>query len=148
MNFLSQQYFSDDHPNSQNLRQQLIKNIIRTTECNINDLENIFFSDANIDLINKQLILAVWKQSNKQYKIEFQDKNKLIIIMRYVFIEYAKNLPYDLKKQITELNCIMVGIMLPDIITNFEQKIGYLKYIENRAPLLDLPKSTKNRISY
>jgi hypothetical protein len=68
--------------------------------------------------------------------------------MRYVFIEYAKNLPYDLKKQITELNCIMVGIMLPDIITNFEQKIGYLKYIENRAPLLDLPKSTKKRIGF
>jgi hypothetical protein len=97
-----------------------------------------------MDIINKQLILSVWKKSNKKYKIGFQDKKKLVIVMRYIFIEYSKNLPYDLTKQINELNCITVGAIVPDIITNFEQKLGYLPDIETRGELIPVPKSTNN----
>ena len=92
--------FQDNHPNSNKIRNELVKNLIKRTECNVEDLEELFFSDGNMDIINKQLVLSVWKKSNKKYKIGFQDKKKLIIVMRYIFIEYAKNLPYDLTKQI------------------------------------------------
>jgi hypothetical protein len=136
--------FQDNHPNSNKIRNELVKNLIKRTECNIEDLEELFFSDGNMDIINKQLVLSVWKKSNKKYKIGFQDKKKLIIVMRYIFIEYAKNLPYDLTKQINELNCITVGAIVPDIITNFEQKLGYLRDIETRGELIPLPKSTNN----
>lgn len=134
--------FQDSHPNSKNIRQQLIKNIVKKDECNVEILEKIFFSDENIDIINKQLILSVWKKSNKQYKIEYQDKNKLIIVMRYVFIENAKNLPYNITKQLIDLNCIVVGEIVSNIITNFEQKLGYLKDIEKRGDLIPLPQNT------
>ena len=134
--------FQDNHPNANKLRNELVKNLIKRSECNIGDLEEIFFSDDNMDIINKQLILSVWKKSNQRYKIGFQDKKKLVIVMRYIFIEYAKNLPYDLTKQINELNCTVVGAIVPDIITNFEQKIGYLRDIETRGELIPLPKST------
>lgn len=62
--------------------------------------------------------------------------------MRYVFIENAKHLPYNLKGQINELNCNVVGEVLPSIITNFEQKLGYLRDIEKRGELPPLPKSS------
>ncbi len=134
--------FQDANPNSKDMRKQLIKNIVKTTECNFSTVETVFFSDENIDIINKQLILSVWKKSNKQYKIGFQEKNKLIIVMRYVYIEYSKNLPYNIDKQINDLNCIVVGAIVPDIITNFEQKLGYLKDIEKRGDLVPLPQNT------
>jgi hypothetical protein len=100
----------------------MIKNIVKTTECEITKLEDLFFSDENIDIINKQLILSVWKKSNKQYKINFQEKNKLIVVMRYIFIEYAKHLPYNITQQINELNCIVVG----------DYNFDYPKYYENQ----------------
>ena len=83
--------------------------------------------------INKQLILAVWKQSNKQYKIEFQDKNKLIIIMRYVFIEYAKNLwaylKFNNKIVFLTLDLIMLSVATPKRTTNETKKsTGNAKY--------------------
>jgi hypothetical protein len=137
--------FQDAHPQSKGMREQLIKNLNKTNECNITDVENLFFSDENIEIINKQLILSVWKKSDKQYKIGPQDKNKLYIVMRYVFIEYARNLPYDLTKQINELNCIIVNMILPDIITNFEQKLGYLRDIQGRKPLVPLPESANKQ---
>jgi len=138
--------FQDSNPNSAALRKQLIKNIIRTTECNITQLEDLFFSEENIDLINKQLILAVWKNSNNKYKIGYQDRDKLLIVMRYVFIENSKNLPFKYAEQIKNLNCIVVNEILQNVITNFEQKLGYLRDIERRGDPPPLPQSTnKNR---
>jgi len=135
-------YFSDDHPNSLKLRNQLVKNFTKISECNITDLETTFFSDDNIDLINKQLILSVWKHTNKQYKIGYQDKKKLIIVMQYIFIEYCKHLPFDLKGQIKELNCRLISDILPTIVTNLEQKMAYLQFIERKSELLSLPINT------
>ena len=93
---------------SNELRNELIKNQVRISECEQGDLETTFFSDENIDLINKQLIINVFKKTNGEFKISTQKKEDLIIVMRYTFIEYAKHLPYDIANQIRELNCIVV----------------------------------------
>jgi hypothetical protein len=135
-------FFQDYNPKNGELRKQLVKNI---TKININDsniLKDIFFSDENIELINKQIILTIWKRSNNTYKIGFQNKNNLLIIMQYIFLENARHLPYNIKGQIRDLNCQVIGEILPNIITNFEQKLGYLRDIEKRQPILDLPKSS------
>jgi len=135
-------FFQDYNPDVSEIRKQLIKNIIKTNINEETNLEDLFFSDENIDLINKQIVLSLWKKTNKQYRIGFQDKNKLIIVMRYVFIENAKHLPYNIKGQIRELNCNVVGEILPFLITNFEQKLGYLRDIERRGDLPPLPVSS------
>jgi hypothetical protein len=138
--------FQDVNPKIVNKRNEMIKNMVRTSQSEITDVESLFFSDENIELINKQLILYVWKKSNNMYKVNFQDKDKLLIVMRYVYLEFARNLPYDINKQINELNCITISEIGPSVITNFEQKLGYLRDIEKRQPLLQLPQSTsKNK---
>jgi hypothetical protein len=43
--------------------------------------------------------------------------------MRYVFIEYSRNLPYDISGQIKDLNCRVVSEILPNVISNADQKI-------------------------
>lgn len=135
-------FFQDYNPNIKEVRSQLVKNIIKTNLNEESKLEKLYFSDENIELINKQIILSVWKKTNKQYKITFQNKDKLIIVMRYVFIENAKHLPYNIKGQIYDLNCLTVGEILPSVITNFEQKLGYLRDIEKRGDLPPLPISS------
>jgi hypothetical protein len=139
-------YFSENK-NSEELRDQFIKNTIKQTECEISDLAKYFFSDANINLINKQLVLRVYNKTDKKYKIPFQSKDNLIIVMRYVWIQHAKNLDFKIKEQITELNCHVISEILPQVITNIEQYYGYLKDYEQREnsqfPLNELPISTK-----
>jgi adenylyl- and sulfurtransferase ThiI len=135
-------YFCDNK-NSDDLRNQLIKNQVKISECNQTDLENYFFSDENIDNINKQLVLKVYNHTKGLIKISKQSKDSLIIVMRYVFLEYAKHLPYNIKNQILELNCIVVGEVLPNVLTNANQKIDYLNEINNPRKLLPLPISTK-----
>ena len=135
-------FFQDYNPKVKDIRLQLAKNITKTNIDNISILKEIFFSDENIELINKQIILTIWKRTNKKYKVGFQNKDNLFVVMQYVFLEYAKHLPYDIKGQIRDLNCQVVGEILPNVLTNFEQKLGYLRDIERRQPLVDLPKSS------
>jgi hypothetical protein len=128
-----------DNTNSKELRNELVRNQIKTTECSNGDLEKVFFSDENIDLINKQLILSVYNKTNKEFIIPSQRTEDLIIVMRYTFIEYAKHLPFNIKEQIKELNCIVVGQILPNIITQITQRIEYLRVIDAPRELLPLP---------
>ena len=136
-------YFSDN-VRGKLLRKQLIKNELKISECNIGDLENTFFSKDNIDLINKQLILSVYNKTNKQFLICSQKETDLLIVMRYVFIEYSRNLPYDIINQIKDLNCKVVSEILPVVISNFDQKIGYLKDISTQPIGPPLPINTNN----
>jgi hypothetical protein len=136
-------YFNDN-VNSNELRNQLIKNQVRISECGQCKLEDIFFSNENIDTINKHLILSVFKKSQGKFKISKQSNESLIIVMRYIFIEYAKHLPYNIDKQISELNCRVVGDILPIIFTNVRQRIDYLRDIDCPRPQIPLPINTKN----
>lgn len=130
-----------DNPKADELRKQVIKNQVRINENNQGMLEELFFSDENMDLINKQLILSVFKKTNGEYKISEQSKESLLIVMRFVFIEYARHLPYNITQQIRELNCIVVGELVPTLVTNVSQKIAYLKEISEPRQLLELPKN-------
>ena len=132
-----------DNTKSNALRSQFIQNQIKITECEISDLPTTFFSDENINLINKKLISAVYKNTNGEYKIKEQSSEQLLIVMRYIFLEYARHLPYDIKGQINELNCRVVSDILPNVITNAQQHIGYLRDIEKIREPLPLPISTK-----
>jgi hypothetical protein len=132
-----------DNTEANALRSQFIQNQIKINECEISDLPNGFFSDENIKLINNKLILEVYKKTNGDYKIRAQSSEQLLIVMRYIFHEYARHLPYDIKGQISELNCRVVSEILPNVITNAQQHIGYLRDIEKIRDPLPLPISTK-----
>jgi len=137
-------FFQDYNPEVKKEREkysnQLITHLTKTNIDEESNLQKIFFSDENIDLINKQIILTVYKRT--QYKINFQNKDKILIVMQYIFNEHARHLPYNIKGQIQELNCRIVKNIIGDIITNFEQKIVYLRDIETRREPIPLPISS------
>lgn len=136
-------YFADNEKGKA-LRKQLVVRQNNTNPDLINELQTVFFSKENVDLINKQLILAVYRKSNKSFHICPQKEEDLLIIMRYVFIEYAKHLPYEIKEQITELNCKVISEILPTIMSNADQKIGYIRDISTQPIGPPLPVNTKN----
>tara|TARA_B110000902_G_C14211175_1_gene551407 strand:+ start:555 stop:1046 length:492 start_codon:yes stop_codon:yes gene_type:complete len=135
---LPQAYFSGNI-NAEGNRKQLIKNMFKQPECNISLLTDIFFSKENINLINKQLILTVYKKSNKKYRIPFQKKEDMMVVMRFVYDKDAKHLPFKIKEQVKQLNCSVIKEILPNIITQVEQNITYLKNLGKPIEPLPLP---------
>ena len=84
-----------------------------------------FFSKININKIQSLIISGVYTKST--HSISKQDEQELLIIMRSIYLQYGKNLPYDINKQIDELNNMVVVWAVENIITNIDQYISYKK---------------------
>ena len=104
-------------------------------------LEEVFFLEKNIDLIQKQIIMRVYKMSNKKYLIKYQKNEKISIVMKYIFNEYAQHLPFNIKEQIIELNNKVCDIVSKDIIENLEAQEKYIRDSTNQPTLIDRPQN-------
>ncbi len=135
---MPQAYLSGNKIAEQN-REELIKNIISEDECNLTELSKSFFSDKNILKINKKLVKTIYNISPERFIIPYQRKESLIIVMRFIFTGYAKNLPYKIKEQVNELNCIVIDEIVPEMLSNLKQQIQYLEDIKKPLQPMDRP---------
>ncbi len=97
-----------------------------------------FFSKENIQILQNAIKKGVYMRSNEQYIIAPQDCDELKIIMRSIYLEYANNLPCDIKNQIIELNKRVTDFCVDQI---YKAAIGYIKY-KYDASTLAVPIST------
>lgn len=89
----------------------------------------LFFSQKNIDEIQRLIRYNVYIYSSKKHIIGNQDHTELLIVMRSQYLQYANipSDPKDYKNEIEKINGLVVTAILPNIISNIEQYIGYLK---------------------
>jgi hypothetical protein len=105
-------------------------------------LSNTFFSAANITIIQNAILAGVSQKSNGRFKIGYQDEDVIKTIMRAMFLQFSKNLNYNIKEQIVELNKFVTDYAIPRI---YNEAVGYIKYknqVSVLATPIDLPKSS------
>ena len=135
--------FLQDHVNGSEIRKQakdrtISKNPSKVTSEN-NLLSNVFFSKENIELINKKIVLEVFKIT--KIKIPLQNVETLFNVMVDVYHNYARNLPFKIKSQIKDLDAKVVNNVVPDILTSLDQKINYLNTITSDLNPIALPEN-------
>lgn len=108
-------------------------------ECNL--LNQVFFSQENIDLLQEKIRYSVWVASRKKYAIDRQSDIDLQLIMRSIYYQYGKNIPYNIKEQIIELNDLVVQECVPKIMSQVEQHVYYLFDASTQPVPLSLPES-------
>lgn len=139
-------YFTEK-PNKKCLDKQFIRNTLGTSEEFITELQTKFFNDKNIENVNYLLKKEVFEKSQKKYVIADQNKKSLLIVMRWIWSMYSRNLDFDIQKQIDSLNKKVVKEIMPGVLSNAEQYFGYLKDVntreQNNFQVNDLPVSTK-----
>jgi hypothetical protein len=94
-----------------------------------NLLNQTFFSDANVQIIQNRLIFEVYQKSKGKWRIGPQSAENLLIIMRSMYFQYGKNLDYAIKEQIAELNDYVVGFAVPKILSEIDMYETYRKDI-------------------
>jgi len=102
-------------------------------------LNQLFFSEQNIQTIQIMIRKSVYDRSGGQFVIGDQDETELIIVMRSVFLQRAVNQPDHLKEQIRVLNEVIVNECVPKILSEIMTYNGYLRdasqlYGENPLP--------------
>jgi hypothetical protein len=116
----------------QNTGVDIISNIVVP-----NAVSRTFFSNDNMERIQRQIINNVYTQSQKQ--ISKQSYQELQIIMKSIYLQYSRNLPNNIEEQVLTLNKHVVDECVSIIIPNV---IQYNKYItEITSPIAVPPRS-------
>jgi len=106
----------------------------------------LYFSDDNMNRIQKQIKREIARLSNGTFKMDVeQDEQDLLLAMRYIFFEYAKNLPKHIVQQVKILNRELLNYIIPDIMTNIKQHYMYLKEISQPIRPLDQPLNVNSK---
>ena len=97
------------------------------------DLSTAFFSSPNMKIIQNGIRAGVYNKSNGQYVIGEQNGDELKIVMRSIFLQYAKNLPTHIADQINELNQIVFNYSVNQV---YGEAQGYMTYKKDVSTLV------------
>lgn len=101
-------------------------------------VSELYFSPKNIARLQKKIREAVYIETKGSFSLDVDlDEQELMLNMRLVFVDNARNLDTHIVRQVKLLNEATVSYVLPDIITNAKQYYGYIKDIN--TPLQPLP---------
>jgi len=107
-----------------------------------NQLSDLFFSEENQLEIQNQLRYQVWVRTEKQYVIDKQSPSELQLIMRSIYFQHAKNLDYDYRSQIRELNDKVLDYAVDKVVSNLLQYLRYKKDISTLPTPMEYPEKS------
>jgi hypothetical protein len=101
-------------------------------------MSKIFFSDKNIQRLQKKIKREVYKRTNGKYKLDIdQEERDLLIVMRAIYLEFGRFIPGEIVRQIKRLNNKVIDQIIPSMLTEIRQYYGYLDDInEPIKPML------------
>jgi|TARA_B110000240_G_scaffold140258_1_gene155275 hypothetical protein len=108
-----------------------------------NCLNDLFFSQTNIDALQTGLKNLVSNKTQGKHTINNQSETELMIIMRSIYLEYGMNLQTNVIEQIRDLNKKVLDFSVPRILVDLEQ---YDQYIVD-ASQLHIPMDRSSNVS-
>ena len=95
-------------------------------------LSTTFFSPENIQAIQNAIRREVYEKSHpKGYVIDNQSVDELKIIMRALYYQYAKNVPFDVPGQVADLNRKVLDWSVPHILSAVDHYHYYINDISH-----------------
>lgn len=101
-----------------------------------------FFNPENVRRIQEAIRRGVYEKSgSRKYVIDEQDVDEIKIIMRSMFLTYARNNQFDISTQVNELNNYVIEWSVPRILSEIDHYIYYLNDISHLPVPLSQPQS-------
>jgi Family of unknown function (DUF5761) len=105
-----------------------------------NPIADAFFTATNVTYIQAAIRKDVYTRSgSKHYKIDDQSIDELKMIMRGIYLQYAKNNPFNVQGQVAELNTLVIDWCAPRIMSEIDHYIYYLNDISHLPVPLTQP---------
>jgi hypothetical protein len=120
-----------EHSQNTGVRTELVKSVHQEST----NFTNIYFSNTNINLIQKELRDNVNRLYG--YKIDKQSEDNLLIMMRSFYTLYANPEAQDVKNEILKINKLVIDRATNIVVTNIKMYKIYL----NDASNLPVPMS-------
>lgn len=134
-------FMQEHRKNYKNLSHTALKGIASESE-----LSKLYFSDENFKRLQKMIRKEVFARTNGEFRLDTdQEKLDLFIVMKAVYIEYARFLPDQIVRQVKRLNEKVISEITPGIITELRQYYGYLKEINKPLSPIARPLNASNK---
>lgn len=102
-------------------------------------LNAVFFSQDNIDHIQKSVHEQVMLMSGNKYNIDRQNDDDVKIIMRSYYLMHAKNNPKMVAQELEDLNRRSIGHISAKVYSEVDFHMFYRSDIEKFAPPIANP---------
>lgn len=96
------------------------------------NLSKTYFSKKNIENIQTSIKNKVHEKTNYKYKINNQDSDQLIMIMKSIYLQYSLNKECNIMEQINILNNKVIEYCVPNV---YSELMAYIKYREDISTL-------------
>lgn len=106
-------------------RQDLVGHLHKATPLN-----EVFFSQSNIDKLQKEIADQVHAMSGGKYSIGRQDDQQLKLIMRSYYLMYGQNNSANVAGELEDLNRRVIGYAAGKIYSEVDFHQFYLKDLE------------------
>ena len=100
-------------------------------------VSELFFSPLNIRALQQGIRYRVYVASSGTHIIANQSEEELMIIMRSLYIDYSKNLPFDYVGQVKSLNARVIDYAVPRIVEEANMRTHYLKDINTPLGVME-----------
>jgi len=118
---------------------------LRGMQVNNTPISIAFFSNKNIARLQKYIRREIFKRSKGEYILDIdQDENDLLLVMRSIYLEYSRHLPTNIEEQVSHLNRYTLREIIPGMMTNIDQQLGYLRDISQPIQPIALPLNVNN----
>lgn len=121
-----------------NLNYDLKKAVNKATEhqtniisrnLNCTGVSKIFFSEDNINLLQRGIRNKILNDTQGKYNIGRQKDEELKIVMRSIYYQHGKNQSTNINGQVLDLNTRVIEWCVPEIISNIKQSEKYIQDI-------------------
>ena len=105
-----------------------------------NDVAQAFFTANNVARIQAAVRKEVYTRSgSKKYVIDDQSVDELKMILRGIYLQYAKNNPFNVEGQVNDLNELIIDWCVPRILSEVDHYFFYLNDISHLPVPLTQP---------
>lgn len=96
---------------------------------NCTGVSKIFFSEDNINLLQRGIRNKILNDTQGKYNIGRQKDEELKIVMRSIYYQHSKNQSTNINGQVLDLNTRVIEWCVPEIISNIKQSEKYIQDI-------------------
>jgi hypothetical protein len=97
----------------------------------------LFFSDINLEALQQGIRYRVYVDSDNRIVVGHQSVEALQSIMRSVYTDYARNLPFDIVGQVRSLNARVLDYAVPQVVSEAKMYSHYMRDISSPLAVME-----------
>jgi hypothetical protein len=98
-----------------------------------NVLAQVYFSAGNEQILQNGIRAGVYNMSKDRYVVSQQNSDQLKIVMRSIYLQFARHSNTDVTGQVEVLNKMVLDYCVPYV---YSEAVSYVKYLRDQSSLV------------